>query len=118
VAEKKNPKPSDTAAHPVAPADSENLGKIRNLLFGAQMEYMEERIVQLEASLKKESDGLSASFTSELKDLRKEIQTSNSHLEKTLAGIKASLDDLKQSKTDRSALAGVLRGMADQIGDD
>ena len=116
VAEKKNSKPSDAVDHPAEPADSENLGKIRNLLFGAQMEYVEERINQLETSLKKESDDLSASFSSELKDLRKDIQASNKQLEKTLAGINASLDDLKKTKTDRSALAALLRGIADQIG--
>jgi chromosome segregation ATPase len=94
----------------------EELGKIRNLLFGAQMDQMENRIDQLEARMKEASDGLSSSFTTEISDLRKEISNANKKLEKTLAAIQTSLEQLSDTKTDRSQLSGLLRGLADKIG--
>jgi hypothetical protein len=96
----------ERAASPEAVPETENMEKIRSILFGAQTKQYEQRFLEIEAALKRESS-----------QLRDEMQNSFESLERFFKKeIDALADQIKTEKDERSEKFDELSAKLEQTG--
>ena len=108
--------------------DDGQLGQIQSLLFGSQLERLLARIEDLESrlvSFESRHESELAKVDSQARDTVDHFNLEVDSLRTTLsssqdearADLMALIDELRQKKLDRAALAGLLGNVAEQIDD-
>lgn len=95
-----------------AEAAGGSVDKIRDIIFGQQMQVYEERFAALESNLHNEGDALRKEIRKNFESLEKEVREKYSDLSKRLA---EAIDQLKFDKTDRGALAGLFEELSKRL---